>query len=125
MNRLINHEWFYDGFQSYKPDLEVIEKIKQMKLKLSFEVYLSFHCPDTKLLVPKFFKVLHLLKINLTKKEIIILNKGELPVEINEYLTIKKVPTIIINRNYRPIGRIIEELARSKTIEGEILDIIK
>lgn len=125
MNRLINQGWFYNGFESYEPDKEIIRKIKQMKLKLSFEVYLSCHCPDSKLLVPQLFKVLYLLNINLPKRNILILNNGKLPVEINEYLIIKKVPTIIIYQDYRSVGRIIEELSRSKTIEGEILEIIK
>jgi hypothetical protein len=107
----------------YKPDREVISKLKQRKSGLGVIIVLGTWCSDSQEQVPKFLKVwdkVYFLGSDLTIIAVNKEKKGD-QVDISKY-DIQRVPTFIFTRNGKEIGRIIETPIR--TLEEDMLLIV-
>jgi hypothetical protein len=112
---------FDEYYKIYEPDQAVLAKLKLIqKDDVDILIILGTWCSDSQEQVPKFFKVLD--KIKFTKKnvQLICVDSDKLAgtVDITNY-DIHKVPTFIIYRKGREIGRIIE--TPYTTLENDLL----
>jgi hypothetical protein len=100
---------FEEYYNVYEPDKDVLTKLKQKQEGLEILIVLGTWCSDSQEQVPKFFKILD--KIKFSKKDVQMIcvdrDKKAGDVDIINY-NIQKVPTFIIYRKGREIGRIIE-----------------
>ena len=116
--------WFRSAYEDYKPNADTINELKKWKTDIYFIVYAGTWCDDTKDLVPKFYKMAA--ESEFTKKEVTLylMDRDKKSADGSaQLLHIDKVPTIVVFRSGRMIGRIEETV--SKPIEQEILDLIK
>jgi thiol-disulfide isomerase/thioredoxin len=117
--------WFNAEYDNYKPDKKAIKTlIKKLPEDLSIVIVMGTWCPDSRREVPRFHKICDLAGI---KQEAIIglaVNRAKTTEHVNmEHLKIERVPTFIIYRANREVGRIIETPVRS--LEKDLLEIIK
>jgi hypothetical protein len=124
---LINFPEFktvYDNqYPDYSPDAATIEKLKPLVQGLKLTIVLGTWCGDSKLQVPHFYKVLD--QIGFSDKDItLICVDGHKKDEngLADGLHIERVPTFIVTRDNKEIGRIVE--SPKLTLESDFLSII-
>ncbi len=100
---------FSEYYRIYQPDKSIISELKKKKQGVEILIVLGTWCSDSQEQVPKFFKILD--KIYFSNKNVRMIcvssDKEAGAVETAGY-NIQKVPTFIIYRNGKEIGRIIE-----------------
>jgi len=113
-------EVFEEYYQIYEPDRAVLNQLKMKKEGVEILIVLGTWCSDSQEQVPKFFKILD--KIKFSKKNVQMIcvssDKEAGQIETANY-NILKVPTFIIYRKGREIGRIIE--TPYDTLEKDLL----
>ena len=111
---------FDQYYQIYEPDKAVLDQLKLKQEGVEILIVLGTWCSDSQEQVPKFFKILD--KIRFSKKDVQMIcvsrDKEAGEVDLVNY-NIQKVPTFIIYRKGREIGRIIE--TPYATLEKDLL----
>lgn len=116
--------WYDTEYQNYTPDAEKLKELKKKKLqRYDFIVYLGTWCSDSHREFPRFIKILTAYGYPLDKVKIIGLNrKKESPGGEEGLYNIQRVPTIIVKKYGKEIGRI-TEAPTSGSLEEDILRI--
>jgi thiol-disulfide isomerase/thioredoxin len=117
-------EWFQKGFNDYQPVSEVIGKLDLLnKDDLSVRIVLGTWCPDSRREVPRFMKIIDLLKFPAEKIIFVGVDNTKIaPVGGYDTLGIERVPTFIFMKNKVETGRIIENPVTS--LEQDMLNIL-
>lgn len=120
----IEQDWaslWQKNAKEYVPSAGALESLKQLNLKdIQIEIVLGTWCEDSEKLVPQFIHVNNDLKIPVTF--IGVDKEKKCPLADCSNWNIQNVPTFIIQRNGKEIGRIIEQVKQS--IEADLFDII-
>jgi len=119
------NEWYYSEFDEYTPEKKILRKIKKVKINnnIKITIVMATWCSDSRREVPHFYKILNKIKYNLKNVTLINVDTKKLAEATNvSELNIEKVPTFILYKNKKEIGRIIE--TPNKTLEKDILDIL-
>jgi thiol-disulfide isomerase/thioredoxin len=100
---------FDEYYKIYEPDQAVLDSLKLKKKGVEILIILGTWCSDSQEQLPKFFKILDKIKFDRKSVEMICVNrdKDAGDVETVNY-NIQKVPTFIVYRKGREIGRIVE-----------------
>ena len=107
--------------ESYRPQKDIIEKLRKIKGKTTVKIFIATWCPDSKREVPHFLKIVrdaglgHLLKIEMWAVD----RKKQSPNDIAKTYKIERVPTFIFERNGKEIGRIVES-PKSESLEKDM-----
>jgi thiol-disulfide isomerase/thioredoxin len=117
--------WFEKGMAAYKPDSTIVKPLQALINKYSFIVFIGTWCEDTQQLFPQFYKTIQACKYPEEQLEILGVDRNKQALNIEHLLLrIEKVPTIIISKGPREIGRIIETIDK-KNIETQLLYMIQ
>ncbi len=115
---------YYGEKLNYVTDNTVIEKLENKVGDITIRIVLGTWCHDSKLQVPRFFKILDELEYDTDKVDMICIDREKEASGIDiSPLDIERVPTFIFYRNGPEIGRIIEN--PDNTLEKDMLDIIR
>lgn len=119
-------DWYNESYNIYPTDKPTIEGLRKAKINsYNITVFLGTWCEDSHRNFPRLIKILDETKFSKNKLHIIGLNrKKQSPNGEEVKYNISKVPTIIIEKYGKEIGRIIEE-PETNYIEKDILNIIK
>ena len=119
------NSWFNAEYDSYKPDKKVIKAlIKKIPEDLSIVIVMGTWCSDSRREVPRFHKICDIIGIKPETLIRIAINRAKTTEHVNmEHLKIERVPTFIIYRLHKEVGRIIETPTQS--LEKDLLEIIK
>ena len=111
---------FDEYYSLYEPDKGVLNQLKEKQEGIEILIVLGTWCSDSQEQVPKFFKVLDKIKFKKNRVQMICVSsdKEAGQVDILNY-NIQRVPTFIIYRKGREIGRIIE--TPYATLEKDLL----
>jgi thiol-disulfide isomerase/thioredoxin len=111
---------FDEYYKIYEPDKTVISQLKLQQEGVDILIVLGTWCSDSQEQVPKFFKVLDMIRFDKKKVQMICVdsNKEAGEVDLVNY-NIQKVPTFIVYKKGREIGRIIE--TPYATLEKDLL----
>lgn len=120
--------WFTKNLEDYKPNITVINSIKQDLKDYNILVFMGTWCGDSKREVPRFYKILEASDFPMAQLKIVALSKQanmykQSPQHEEAGLNIHRVPTFIFYKNGKEINRIVEEPVNS--IEEDIASIIK
>lgn len=118
--------WYGTEHDNYAIDGETVAQLKKEKLA-SYQItaVIGTWCEDSHREFPRFMKILEAAGYPEHKLQIIAVNrKKESPSGEEGTMNIQKVPTIIVKRYGKEIGRIIEA-PKSGWIEKDLLEIIK
>lgn len=118
--------WYDENYKIYPVDKTALEGLKKEKLNsYNMTVFLGTWCGDSKRNFPRLMKILDATKFPHTKLTIIALNrKKQSPNGEEVKYNITHVPTIILEKYGKEIGRITEE-PETGFIEKDLLNIIK
>ncbi|RKQ43289.1 thioredoxin-like protein [Roseivirga pacifica] len=119
-------KWFNTIYNSYQPSADISSKVDKAKLKdIHFKVFLGTWCGDSKRNVPAFYKTLDQLAIPDSKVEAWALDlrkKG--PNQEEQQYKIYRVPTIIVYRAGRELGRFIERPKPGQRLDEILVELI-
>lgn len=117
-------EMYRQYYPIYEPKKDVISSLKRHREGVDIVIVLGTWCSDSYEQVPKFFKVLDKMKFDQKKVSILCVDRekkaGEL--EVAKY-NIVYVPTFILYRHGKEIGRIVETPVR--TLEKDMMAILQ
>ncbi|MGC4129606.1 MAG: thioredoxin family protein [Bergeyella sp.] len=119
-------DWYQPEYDEYQTDKEAVAQLKKAKLN-SYNIILVMGtwCGDSHREVPRLMKILDELKYPLQKLTIIAVNrKKESPNGEEGLYNIQRVPTIIVQKYGKEVGRIIES-TKSGWLEKDLLEIIQ
>lgn len=118
--------WYKEEYNGYAFDADAMKELKKAKIgTYNVTVFLGTWCPDSHREFPRFIKILEDLNYPMQKLTIIAVNrKKEAPNGEEGPFNIQKVPTFIISKYGKEIGRIIES-PRSGWLERDLLEILK
>jgi len=119
-------DWYVREHDEYAIDQKTVAELKKEKLSsYSMIVVLGTWCGDSHREVPRLMKILESINYPEQKLTIIAVNrKKEAPGGEEGVYNIQRVPTIIVQKYGKEIGRIIESPA-SGYLERDLLEIIQ
>ena len=93
----------------YVPDVNMIKVISEKSADLQILLFLGTWCGDSKREVPRFFKLMDQAGISENQMEIIALDRSKKDLAgLTEKWSIEYVPTFVLIKNGKEIGRIVE-----------------
>jgi len=116
--------WFRKEYESYNADSTVADSLKNLNLEnITIDVIMGTWCSDSRREIPRLIKILDAIQFNSENLKMICVdrNKSAGEIDLSNY-DIKLIPTIVIKRNEKEIGRIIE--TPSVSVEKDLLNII-
>ena len=119
-------EWYNKEYDEYEYDAQLVKELQKNKIN-SYEIIVFFGtwCTDTHRELPRLIKILEAAKYPENKIKLIAVNrKKETPDGEDVLYNIKRVPTIIVKKYGREVGRIIE-MPETGFLEQDLLNIIK
>ena len=118
--------WFDEEYNSYQIDQPSLAELKKEKLNsYTLVVFVGSWCGDSHREFPRLIKILDALKYNTEKMQIIAVNrKIESPAGEEGLYNISRVPTIIVKKYGKEIGRI-TEMPETGFLEKDLLNILK
>jgi thiol-disulfide isomerase/thioredoxin len=116
-------KWYIENYNKYVPDSLIMIKLKQNLPGINFIIFGGTWCSDTKRELPAFLSILHQLSVGSNRYDMWMLDLKKESTYINPKLyDIQYVPTILIYKDGKEIGRIIEK--PKETLEVDLLKII-
>jgi len=115
-------DWFEENYKNYSPDAKIIEALKKYD-DIEVEIYMGTWCPDSREHVPAFYKVTDAAGWKRKNIKLFALPRNFKEEELAREKNLIRVPTFIIYKNGKEIGRIIEYPMES--LEKDLLDILK
>jgi hypothetical protein len=115
--------WFREGYDTYRPDTAAVRKIAKEAGSLRIEVWGGTWCDDTHELLPGFYKVTDAAHIAPAQISLHLVNRDKKTKDGSaEKYHITRVPTFIIFRGDKQIGRVVESV--KVNIEADIVAIL-
>lgn len=119
-------QWYSEKYDEYETDKEILKELKKRHLnRYKIRVFVGTWCGDSKREFPRLMKILD--ELNYPEKKLTIVGvntKKESPDGEATHKVISRVPTIIVERYDKEIGRIIE-MPETGYIEKDLLEILK
>jgi thiol-disulfide isomerase/thioredoxin len=116
--------WFEEGYQEYEVNKKHLKQLKPLAEDLEVKVFLGTWCPDSKEHVPHFVKIADQLSLPSSAIQFYGLDKEKkMPSDKEEEYDIAYVPTFILKKNGKTIGRIVE--SPDQSLERDMLDLLR
>ena len=115
--------WFTPNYTTYETDKEVMEKLKPLLKEVTIKGFMGTWCGDSKEQTPILYKILDEAGFNYDHLELITVNRSKsTPDNLQEGFNIERVPTFIMYKNDKEIGRFVEYPRES--VEADLLKIV-
>ncbi len=96
-------------YQAYQPDSSVVNQLKQLRERYEIVCFFGTWCSDSREGVPSFLKALHQARNpNLRLRLLALDRKKDDPIHLGPLNRIERVPTFVIFKNGKEIGRMVE-----------------
>jgi thiol-disulfide isomerase/thioredoxin len=103
------YNWYNSSRSSYTPERKVLNAMEASKSKIQFIIFGGTWCEDTQFILPKFFKLQELSGFPDSAISLLAVNrKKKTPGNLADAMGITNVPTIIIMKEGKEKGRIVE-----------------
>lgn len=104
-----SYNWYNSSAASYKPDTATLSAFERAKNKVQFVVFGGTWCEDTQFILPKFFKLQEMSSVGDNAITFFGVNRAKKSLaSITEAFKIINVPTIIIMKEGKEAGRVVE-----------------
>ena len=120
--------WFIKNKQNYQPNTQTINKLNTVLNDYTITVFMGTWCGDSKRLVPRLYKILEASNFDLDRLTMVAVARDpahykQSPGGEQEGQLIHRVPTIILLKDGKEKGRIVESAIVS--LENDMLAIIQ
>lgn len=121
----INYKWFIQDGKTYVPKDEIVQAFATNKNAVQFLIFFGTWCADSHYVLPRFFKIKEAAGIANNRITMFGLDRTKKDAtHFASALGIEHVPTIIIYRNGKELGRVVEYGATGK-FDEELAAILK
>ncbi len=115
--------WFKEGYQNYTVDAATLQTVKDKLKDTEVLVFMGTWCSDSKREVPHFYKILDNVGYSEKKLQVVAVdNQKQTPDQAEKIWKIEYVPTIILLKEGKEIGRIVE--TPQETLEKDLSKIL-
>lgn len=115
--------WYKTEAEAYKTNTIVTDSIKPLLKDISIQVFMGTWCEDSQRETPRLYQVLETLDFDMSQFEIIAVSRDkDTPNHLEKGKNIEYVPTIIVLKNNKEMGRIVESTI--DTLEDDLLAIL-
>ena len=102
-------KWYAENQKSYKPNAAALEGLQKNKDSVQLLSFMGTWCEDSQNIIPKFYSLLDMAQFPPDRVTLIGVDRKKLTLShLSEALNITNVPTIIVLKNGKEIGRVIE-----------------
>lgn len=109
MNDTAFSSWFIPNQQAYTPYKEALQAYKTNKDSINFLVFGGTWCDDTRFILPKFFMFTEAAGISPDRITLVGVDRNKKTIQhLSEIFNITNVPTIIVFKNGKEMGRVVE-----------------
>jgi thiol-disulfide isomerase/thioredoxin len=120
--------WYAENLKGYTPNKTALEGLEKQKDSVELLTFMGTWCDDSHNIIPKFYSLLDAAGFPQDRVTLIGVDRKKLTLShLAEALNIKNVPTIIVLKNGKEIGRVVEfgKYGLFDKELGDILDSIK
>jgi len=101
--------WFAENQQGYVPDQNALKALRANKDSVNIIAFGGTWCGDTKFILPKFFVLADAAGLSQDRITVLGVDHNKKTIEhLSEAFNIENVPTIIVMKNGKEIGRVVE-----------------
>lgn len=116
-------EWYKENFNVHILDSTTIEVLAPKLKDVSIKVFMGTWCSDSQREIPALYKILDAAKFDFTRLSMVAVSHDkDTPDQLEKGLDIEYVPTIIIYKEGKEIGRFVEYA--QENLEKDLLAII-
>ncbi|WP_346235953.1 thioredoxin family protein [Niabella insulamsoli] len=102
-------KWYVDNEKVYVPADSIINKFSAQDSSVSFMVFFGTWCPDSHYVIPRFYKITHQANIDPRRITLFALDRTKNDAaHFAANFNVQHVPTIIILKNGKEMGRVVE-----------------
>jgi len=102
-------KWYAENLKGYSPNKAGLEGLQKNKDSVQLLVFMGTWCEDSHVIIPKFYSLLEAASFSKEKVTLIGVDRSKVTLShLAEALNIKSVPTIIIMKNGKELGRVVE-----------------
>ena len=117
-------KWYGNSFNMYTPDTATLSAFERAKGKVQFVVFGGTWCEDTQFVVPKFFRLQEMSGVADNRITFFGVNRAKKSLaSIADAFNIINVPTIIIMKDGKEAGRVME-YGKTGKWDKELADIL-
>ncbi|MBC7874232.1 MAG: thioredoxin family protein [Ferruginibacter sp.] len=102
-------KWYAENLKGYAPNAAALEGLKTQKDSIQLLAFMGTWCEDSHAIIPKFFSLLDAAGFPQDRVTLIGVDRKKKTLShLVEALAIKNVPTIIVMKNGKEAGRVVE-----------------
>ena len=117
--------WYGPNQSTYKPEAATLNAMEAAKGKVQFVVFGGTWCEDTQNILPKFFKLQELSGVSDNAVSFFAVDRKKHTLgNLNDAFKITNVPTIIVMKDGKEMGRVVE-YGKTGKWDKELADMIK
>ena len=103
------YKWYAQNKSGYTPNAEAVSALSQNKDSIQLLVFMGTWCGDSHAIVPKFYSLLDAAGFPAEKVTLIGVDRQKKTIShLTEALDIRNVPTIIVYKKGKELGRVVE-----------------
>lgn len=101
--------WYAENLKGYTPNAKTIEGLKLQADSIELLTFMGTWCEDSHFIIPKFYSLLGAAGFPPERVTLIGVDRQKKTIShLAEALNIKNVPTIIVMKNGKELGRVVE-----------------
>lgn len=118
-------KWYAENLKGYKPNASALEGLQKNKDSVQLLAFMGTWCEDSHNIIPKFYSLLDVADFPQDRVTLIgVDRKKQTLSHLTEALNIKNVPTLIVMKNGKEIGRVVE-YGKYGLFDMELAEILK
>jgi thiol-disulfide isomerase/thioredoxin len=118
------YAWYGENEKNYKPNAAAVAALQENKDKIQVIVFGGTWCDDTRYILPKFYMITDAAGFDHDRISLIGVDRSKKTIShLAEALAITNVPTIIIMKDGKELGRVVE-YGKMGMWDKEIADVI-
>lgn len=101
--------WYADNLKGYKPNTAALEGLQKQKDSIQLIVFMGTWCEDSHNVIPKFYSLTDAAGFPQDRITLIgVDRKKQTLSHLSDALHVKNVPTIMVMKNGKEVGRVVE-----------------
>ena len=118
-------KWYGENLKGYTPNASALEGLKKNKDSIQLLSFMGTWCEDSQNIIPKFYSLLDMAGFPQDRVTLIGVDRKKITLShLSEALNVTKVPTIIVLKNGKEIGRVVE-FGKYGLFDMELAEILK
>lgn len=102
-------KWYAENLKGYKPNTKAVDGLRKFADSIQLLVFMGTWCEDSHNVIPKFFTLLDSSAFPKDRLSLIGVDRAKKTLShLAEALDVKNVPTIIVMKNGKEMGRVVE-----------------